>query len=55
MDALEADPYSPRQQPASVLMAMLRLMDSLLPVVRSVGKCGGGCEGVWVLQPDDGC
>ena len=33
-DSLEPDPFTPRQQPASVLMSMLRLMD----------RCGPGCE-----------
>lgn len=33
-DSLEPDAYTPRQQPTSVLMSMLRLLDSLLPEVR---------------------
>ena len=53
MDALEADPYSPRQQPASVLMAMLRLMDSLLPVVGD--ECWEMYATVWELWPEGGC
>ena len=35
-DSLEPDAYSPRQQPTSVLMSMLRLLDSLLPEVRGM-------------------
>ena len=37
---LEPDPYAPRQQPTSVLTAMLRLLGGLLPEVSAKIKYG---------------
>ena len=39
LDAMEPDSCLPRQPPTSVLSAMMRIMDALLPLVRLGGCC----------------